>query len=637
MTNMRKGTDTIPVDHHGTVDRGAIVGCEQHARRPHVLSCEGSGEGEPGPDSPEASPAMRTAVLALAAMVALCGAALAVDGAPSTQLAEGRRALEALLAEEGVPDYETHQLARAYVLSDFEAAKGIIQAAVLSGDKQKVAQALHLARRLPPRELRREMVPPKLLLGLLKPGIDPGIRRAAAWHVHWCLPLDPSLAPRMRLILADSDSTVARSALRFFECLPPDLATRDALVRMATQEKAAWSDQRARAARLLGWLGDRSVLPILKEHETALGLQGLIARAALGDPAVASAVLKMVDEPRGSSRTVADAVRALGGLTDDETKGALLCFLDNRSYLVRLAAIDALTRRKERDAIPYLIPMLDSRTYLGTTREPKPPKLTDRALAALRKLTGMEGLTSPEEWRVCFRRESAYIDLIPRDVDFETEFRYLLRLLGGEFSNWYATKRICELGEKALEPLRSIALDPRDMRSAGALHAIEALGQKGYDRAWEILAEVIKQDRGPPPWTGTNTSEQAIAILIRNGRDPMPLIKNMIVRGGYHSERGLGLLRRLGKRPPSGGPWKADARALAIFERYLYSPDTKVRATAVQSLSRLVERLWKEEYGFPRSDRWPEALPDTYDYESWYDWLTANHGRWSPATAAGTR
>ena len=584
----------------------------------------------------------------LASAVILGGACRRTTDASGARLKEivsvRMEAVSSWLASDGSSD-EGFARAQDIALTDTDGTRSLIDRALRTGDESAVARALHLVRsirRHAPGHAPTGLASPEALLDALERPLTQHVRRRAASCLNVEAGRGTALATGMLRVLADDDRYVACEAVGYFQRRPPDLRSRDALLKIV---KAGRSDTLSmQAAMLLARFADPSIIPILREYDASLGLEGAIARAGLGDDTAKDAVLRMIDRPYSSIAVTERATRALGALSDAETEKALMCYLVNRDYRVRLAAIEALVRRRVRDAAPYMIPLLEKGYYILTSHGPQAPKLRDKAREALRAFSGRHDLTSADEWREWHRREhgrvlpsndALYLTLVPTDEGFDTEFRFLLRLLGSPFSGERARARLAELCADRLGTLSEIALDESTSLSREVLPVIESIAIGGNDEAWDVFRSVMswKPKRGAYPGNFKFNMTRAMGILARNGRDPLRIIEDLIEREGAHRLRGLYLLGDLKTAPrPGEGFGRADVRAFAILEAYLDSPDRDVRRFAFMALRELFTVYLRLEYRYENKDI-PEPVPQTWTPELLRQWIQnygPNRSRRSP-------
>jgi hypothetical protein len=576
----------------------------------------------------------------LAITVVLGGACRRATDASQARLRENAsvrlEAVRSWLASDGSSE-EGFARARDIAVTDRDGTRSLIDRTLRTGDESAVTQALRLVRSIrihTPGRAPSRLASPEALLDALERPLAQRIRRRAASCLSVEAGLGPALASRMLRVLADDDRHVACEAVGYFQRRPPDLRSRDALLKIV---RAGRSDTLSRqAAMLLARFADPSIIPILREYDASLGLEGAIARAGLGDDTAKDAVLRMIDRPYSGYAIADRATRALGALSDAKTGKALMCYLVNRDYDVRLAAIEALVRRRMRDAVPYMIPLLESGARVFVCDGPQPPKLRDKALEALRALSGRHDLTSADEWREWHRREcgralpsndTLYLGLVPTDDGFDTEHRFLLRFLGSEFSGEHARAQLAELCADRLETLSRIALDEGTSLSREALPVIESIAKGGNDEAWDVFRKVMSWKPTVLAYPGNFkfNMTRAMEILARNGHDPLRIIKDLIESEGAHRTRGLYLLGYLKTAPPPGERFgRADVRAFAILDAHLDSPGRDVRLFAFIALRELFKVYLREEYGYEHKEI-PEPLPRTWTPELLRQWVR-NYG-----------
>ena len=257
------------------------------------------------------------------------------------------------------------------------------------------------------------------------------------------------------------------------------------------EQIAALADEdwaiREEAAAMLGTLRDpRAVGPLvslLRDSDRAVREAAIGALTAIGEPSVPVLGLCLSD-PQVTVQEAASTV--LASIADERVLTPLIDSLKNSDWIVRMQAVRALGRIKDRTSIRQLIPLLQDK--VKAVREE-----TSTALAAIGEaaLPALQEATTHEEWLVRLHAVEAL---------GKTKSAYavepLLTLLFNDHDSAVREDAVRALGEirdpQAVEYLFTVMKEP-ELR----VLAIEALGRIGDRRAVPTLLDAAKGTNQP--------------------------------------------------------------------------------------------------------------------------------------------
>ncbi len=244
---------------------------------------------------------------------------------------------------------------------------------------------------------------------------------------------------------------------------------------------------REEAATMLGTMRDpRAVGPLvllLKDSDHAVRQAAIGALTAIGEPSVPILGLCLSD-PQPVVQEAASTV--LASIADERVLSPLIDSLKNSDWIVRMQAVRALGRIKDRTSIQQLIPLLQDK--VKAVREETSTALAEIGEAALPSLLDA---TKHDDWLV---RLHAVEALGKTKSSYAVE--PLLTLLFNDHDSAVREDAVRALGEigdpHAVEYLSTVMKEP-GLR----VLAIEALGRIGDRRAVPVLLDAASETHQP--------------------------------------------------------------------------------------------------------------------------------------------